>query len=136
MSSPAMPTPTAAPARPRPGGCRWSQRRAPASYSRMRRSRRWATSAGLKCSQAGIGSPTLRTARAGAKASGARHQLDAEHPLLLLELADDVDQDILRDRVDVAQPVHPRPYQLADLGHPIRQLPYDSVTRDRLSRKR
>src|SRR4051794_8336437 len=58
-------------------------------------------------------------------------ELRSQHPLLLLELANHLDEDVLRDEVDFAKPVHPRPSQLARLRYAVSQLPYDRMVLDR-----
>jgi len=54
-------------------------------------------------------------------------ELGAQHPLLLLELANDLDQDVLGNEIGVAEAVHPITNLLADLGDPVRQLAHDQV---------
>jgi hypothetical protein len=39
---------------------------------------------------------------------GGRRQLDADHPQLLFERPDDLDQDVLRGQVELTEAVHPR----------------------------
>src|SRR4051812_33449267 len=87
---------------------------------------------GSACSAAGPGTFRARSA----SRSGSAVELRSQHPLLLLELPNHVDQDVLRDEVDFAKPVHPRPSQLADLRYPVSQLAYDRMVLDRRSRDR
>ena len=54
-------------------------------------------------------------------------KLRPQHPLLLLELANDLDQDVLGNEIGVAEAVHPIPHLFADLGDPVRQLAHDQV---------
>src|SRR3970040_1802373 len=59
--------------------------------------------------------------------SGVLPELSAEHPLLLLELAHDLDQDVLGSEIGVAKAVHQITNWLAALGDPVRQLAHDQV---------
>ena len=54
-------------------------------------------------------------------------ELGAQHPLLLLELAHDLDQYVLGSEIGVAEAVHPITNLLADLGNPVSQLAHDQV---------
>src|SRR5438067_182870 len=59
------------------------------------------------------------------------HQLRPHHPELLLEVAHDLDQDVLRREVELAEAVHPRPYPLARVGEPAGELAHDGLGFDR-----
>src|SRR3954452_12469473 len=69
-----------------------------------------------------------------AQASGAIAELRAQHPLLVLERAHDVDQHVLRDRVALGDSVHPLARGLTDLRDPVGDGPYDGVALGRLPR--
>src|SRR5581483_1223021 len=60
-------------------------------------------------------------------AAGLVGELDAEHPELLLELADDLDQDVLRGEVELAQPVHAPADALRHRGKPRHELAHDDL---------
>ena len=49
-------------------------------------------------------------------------ELGTDHPQLLLERAGDVDQDVLRGEVDLAEPLHPLPCPLVDGSDASNQL--------------
>src|SRR3954466_13255106 len=68
--------------------------------------------------------------------SGATAQLGAHHPLLLLEYAHDVDEDVLGDRVALRESVHPLAHALADLRDAIGDVPDDRMAVERLGRDR
>src|SRR3954469_22184232 len=71
-----------------------------------------------------------------AQASGAIAELRAQHPLLVLERAHDVDQHVLRDRVALGGSVHALARSLTDLRDPISDGPYHGVALGRLGRDR
>src|SRR4051812_8561164 len=71
-----------------------------------------------------------------ALSSGAIAQLGAQHPLLVLERAHDVDQHVLRDRVALSDSVHALARGLADLRDPVGDDPYHAVALGRLGRHR
>jgi hypothetical protein len=58
-------------------------------------------------------------------------ELDAKHPELLFERTDDLDQDVLRGEVDLAEAVHPRADALGDVREPRDELAHDLVRRKR-----
>src|SRR3954454_3584969 len=68
--------------------------------------------------------------------SGATAQLGAQHPLLLLERAHDVDQDVLGDHVALGESVHPLAHALAHLRDAIGDVPDHRMAVERLGRAR
>src|SRR3954453_336098 len=68
--------------------------------------------------------------------SGATAQLGAQHPLLLLERAHDVDQGVLGDHVALGESVHPLAHALAHLRDAIGDVPYHRMAVERLDRDR
>ena len=48
--------------------------------------------------------------------------LDADHPELLLELPDDLDEHVLRREVELAELVHPLADPVRDIREPCREL--------------
>src|SRR5206468_12901808 len=57
-----------------------------------------------------------------APAAALVRELRANHPQLLLERAHDLDQDVLRGKVELAQAVHSRTVALRDLRDPLDEL--------------
>jgi bifunctional non-homologous end joining protein LigD len=116
--------------RPRSAGRSSARRCGPATSAAVRRSSGWSATA--TCS-----SPCCGAARASVEpcascaglpgrvrvADGERRRLRAreryaQHPELLLELAHDLDQDVLRGEVELAEPLHASANPLGDIGHP------------------
>src|SRR4051794_27865317 len=76
------------------------------------------------------GAPAGEPAPDRRKGSHVRAELGPEHPLLLLEDANDVGQDVLGGDVDLAEAVHPSARALAGLSDPVDQLAHDDVVLD------
>jgi hypothetical protein len=63
-------------------------------------------------------------------------QLSPHHPLLLLERPHDLDEHVLRGRVELAEAIHAGAGELADLGDAVRQVAHDDVILDRAGLER
>ena len=58
-------------------------------------------------------------------------ELGPEHPLLLLERAHDLDEDVLRRGVELAEAVHPSAHALADVRETVSELADHDVVLER-----
>ena len=58
-------------------------------------------------------------------------ELDADHPQLLLERADDLDEHVLRGGVDLAEAIHALASALGHVGEALGQLAHDDVVLER-----